>query len=64
MKSHPNYYKLMRISKTASLMALMILMEPRYAKKINEFVRELEAVIAKHNAANSFYHTKNLLKED
>jgi len=64
-KAKPIYYKLMRISKTAHLLATMTLLRPEsdYIKNIKSLVDELETAMICCKESESFYKSKDLLKD-
>ena len=64
-KQKPIYYKLMRISKTAHLLATMVILAPNsdYVKNLKKLVDELETAILCCRESESFYKTKDLLED-
>lgn len=63
MKTHVNYFKLLRLSKTLELMAVIAVVNPKYAKEQSKLITDLKKVLFTHSIAKKFYNTPDLLKD-
>lgn len=62
-RQHPYYYKLERAAKTAQLLSTILILNPKFAKKIKGLVDELDAAMRCNEVAKSLYEKKDLLKD-